>query len=142
MNFEQARDTGVSTPKKEFGAASRCNCPGRARCQFHSCDQPADWSIYQPSWPPRPASYIFMCDPHLRIYVDAWTKPMKGIDRPEHADDEWRGSILEHVRHAKIAIDFADRDKHTKIDDEQASQMETWRRGVRHLRQQTSGSRR
>lgn len=29
-------------------------------------------------------------------------KPLKGIDRPENAPDDWRGSILEHIRLSTI----------------------------------------
>lgn len=55
-----------------------------------------------------------MCEVHFQIYQEAMTKPIRGIDRPEHADEEWRGSITEMVRHARIAIDFEDRDNQAK----------------------------
>jgi len=47
-----------------------------------------------------------MCTPCRDYYVDALSKPLKGIDRPEGADDDWRGSIMEHIRHASIAMAF------------------------------------
>ena len=118
----------------QLGAASRCDCQERARCESRCCESLADWSVYYPKWPPRPAGFMFMCDVHKRIHIEAWTKPMKGIDRPEHADDVWRGSILEHVRHAKIAIDFEERDKQNRIAAAQAGQMEAWRQGLRNMR--------
>lgn len=52
-----------------------------------------------------------MCTACKDIYLEALSTPLKGIDRPEHADDDWRPSILEHIRHAEIAIAFEERDK-------------------------------
>ena len=52
-----------------------------------------------------------MCTPCKDSYADALWTPLKGIDRPEGADEEWRGSILDHLRHAQIAISFAERNK-------------------------------
>jgi hypothetical protein len=54
---------------------------------------------------------------HSKIYRDAMTKPMLGIDRP-NADEDWHGSIMEHIRHAQIAIAFENRnEKNVATDD-------------------------
>lgn len=34
---------------------------------------------------------------------------MKGIDAPAGLDEDWRPSIMEHLRHARIAMAFAER---------------------------------
>lgn len=92
-----------------------CTCPERPRCQYHHCRDPADWSILTPrgrwikTWPY--GRLHFMCTPCRDYYVDAISKPLKGIDRPEGADDDWKGSIMEHLRHAAIAIAFEERNK-------------------------------
>jgi len=53
----------------------------------------------------------FYCNACWEYFVRAWNTPKKGIDRPENASDDWRPSILEHIRHAAIAIAFEERDK-------------------------------
>src|ERR1700757_1065383 len=94
---------------------SLCACEWRARCQYHHCTAYAEWSILTPvgrfrkSFPH--GRLHFMCTRCRDIYVDALSKPLKGIDKPEGADDEWKPSIMEHVRHARIAMEFEDRDK-------------------------------
>lgn len=40
---------------------------------------------------------------------------MKGIDRPENAPDDWQPSLLEHIRHAAIAIAFEERNKRPQL---------------------------
>lgn len=91
-----------------------CSCPEQPRCEYHHCSAPADWSVWQPRWGTIPAargSVKFMCGACWKIYRKAMTTPMRGIDRPEGADDEWRGSILDHLRHARIAMEFEDRNE-------------------------------
>jgi hypothetical protein len=68
--------------------------------------------------------FKFFCSRCKNIYVDAVSKPMKGIDRPQWADDEWRGSIMEHIRHARLDLAFAERDRHLS---HQAQQLDVWR---------------
>lgn len=121
--------------QKELGAASRCNCPERSRCEERWCEDPADWSVWQPQWGAKPESFKFMCDLHKRYFVRAWTMHMKGIDRPEGAPEDWRGSIFDHLRHANIAISFRERDKREAS---ASDQMAAWRRGLREMRQQRS----
>jgi hypothetical protein len=95
---------------------SLCNCAERPRCEFSGgpCERAADWSIFTP-----PGRWIkqfpngrlhFMCTPCKVYYLEQLLKPMKGIDRPEGvAPEDWRGSILDHIRHAQIAMVFEDR---------------------------------
>lgn len=122
-------------PSRQLGAASRCNCPQRARCAERWCDLAADWSVWQPRWGARPENFKFMCDTHKRYFVRAWTMDMKGIDRPKSATEDWHGSILDHLRHASIAISFRKRDKREAS---ASDQMAAWKRGLREMRQQRS----
>lgn len=120
--------------QKDLGAASRCNCPERARCEERWCEDLADWSVWQPQWGAKPESFKFMCDLHKRYFVRAWTMQMKGIDRPEGSSEDWRGSIFDHLRHASIAISFRERDKR---ETSASNQMTAWKRGLREMRQRS-----
>jgi hypothetical protein len=120
---------------KDLGAASRCNCPERAGCEDRWCDQPADWSVWQPRWGARAESFAFMCDMHKRYFVRAHMMQMKGIDRAESSSEDWRGSILDHLRHASIAISFRERDRREAC---ASDQMDAWKRGLRKMREQRS----
>lgn len=88
-----------------------CTCPEMPACEWAWCRFPADHSVYQPRWGARAESFKFMCDAHFEIYRDAMTKPIKGLTRPEGADDEWRPSFMDMIRHATIAIAFENRNK-------------------------------
>lgn len=94
---------------------SLCQCPERPRCQVYPCERAADWSTFTPpirfvkAWPH--GRIHFMCTPCRNDWSESYGKPMKGIDRPEGADESWRGSILDHLRHASIAISFAERNQ-------------------------------
>lgn len=44
----------------------------------------------------------FFCSECLERFKTAWRTPMKGIDRPPNAPDDWRGSIMEHIRLSAI----------------------------------------
>lgn len=96
-----------------------CFCPEGPRCQYHHCTDRADWSVLTPprrwikTWPY--GRLHFMCTSCKDYYIDACSKPLKGIDRPEGADEDWKPSILEHIRHAAIAIAFEER-KHRAPD--------------------------
>jgi hypothetical protein len=57
---------------------------------------------------------------------------MKGIDRPEGASEDWRGSIFDHLRHSSIAISFRERDKREAS---RSDQMAALKRGLREMRQ-------
>jgi hypothetical protein len=72
-------------------------------------------------WQPLQFAPRFFCKPCAEYFKEAWTKPMRGIDRPEHADEDWRPSIAEMMRHASIAIEFEQRQKHTKALDSMGS---------------------
>jgi hypothetical protein len=137
---------------------SLCSCPERPRCEYHHCSDAADWSILTPrgrwikTWPH--GRLHFMCTPCRDYYVDALSKPLKGIDRPEGADDDWKGSIMDHLHHAAIAIAFEERNKkpapapllgplHRHDDAKrytpaQLEQIMVWREGVRDLRRTAS----
>lgn len=91
------------------------DCPNRPRCEYSFCGDPADTSIMVPLWE-KPLRFVptFFCKSCAEYFKDAWVKPLRGIDRPEHADEDWRPSIAEMMRHASIAIEFERRHRHTK----------------------------
>lgn len=101
-----------------------CSCPRGPRCEYSggACERPADWSFFTPpgrwikTWPH--GRFTFMCTPCRDYYVEALPKPLKGIDRPEGADEDWRGSLLDHIRHAQIAMAFEERDKRAEPADD------------------------
>lgn len=97
---------------EEDNTCKHCGGPG-ARCEYHYCGKKAAWSIWMPSWKRGsgglPGRFQFFCEPCRVYYRKALATPMKGIDRPEGADDDWKGSILDHIRHAQIAIAFEER---------------------------------
>lgn len=69
----------------------------------------------KPRWGEGPTRFVFMfmCEMHLGIYLEALSKPLRGIDRPEGADEDWRPSLSEMMRQAKIAKTFAERNQPT-----------------------------
>jgi hypothetical protein len=131
---------------------SLCTCPERPRCEYHHCGDAADWSVFTPPgrWiKERPyGRLMFMCMPCKDFYVDALSRPLKGIDRPEGADEEWRPSLADHLRHAEIDAAFERRnqrpapvkDNLRRTGDEkrftpaQLQQMMVWRKGLREMR--------
>jgi hypothetical protein len=107
-----------------------CDCPERARCAWRWCVGYAAVSVMQPKWRCEVAGRVtFMCSVHAEIYRDATAKPMKGIDRPPDAPDDWRGSILEHIRHARIALAFERRDTALRVHDVEVADWEIKSRG-------------
>jgi hypothetical protein len=54
-----------------------------------------------------------MCVDHFSLYQDVTSKPIRGIE-PERTSEDWRGSIADMMRHASIAISFAERDNQAK----------------------------
>lgn len=86
-----------------------CTSPLRARCESHHCGKPANWSIFIP-----PGRWIkalphgrfsFMCHGCKDDHLNNYPKPMRGIDRPEGADEYWKPSILDHLRFAEMQIE-------------------------------------
>lgn len=62
------------------------------------------------TWPH--GRHHFMCTRCRDYYLDACSKPLKGIDRPEGvAPEDWRGSILDHINHGLIAMAFENRNE-------------------------------
>jgi hypothetical protein len=58
----------------------------------------ADWSFFH-SWSRGPTPRVmFLCDACLESLTEAQAKPLVGIDRPEHASDFWKPSIMHHIR--------------------------------------------
>jgi hypothetical protein len=81
---------------------SLCQCEERPHCGWRWCDQPADRSVWQPNWGNQsgyPGSFKFMCEAHWGIY------------RTAIAPEDWRGSLDDRLRHARIAIDFEGRNE-------------------------------
>jgi hypothetical protein len=102
-----------------------CTCQERPRCGWEWCDGEANWSVWKPRWGKpytgTPGSFKFMCHMHWNIYRDAMTKSIKGLTKPEGADEDWRPSLMDMIHHAEIAIKFEERDKHRIVDREQHS---------------------
>lgn len=100
---------------------SLCDCSGRPQCEVYggSCERPADWTVFTPpgrwikTWPY--GRFTFMCTLCKDYYVEEWKKPLKGIDRPPGADEDWRPSLMEHIRHAQIAIAFEERKERDRL---------------------------
>jgi hypothetical protein len=43
------------------------------------------------------------------MYNGAMTNPIRGIDRPPNAPEDWRGSLLDCIMHAEQAMKFENR---------------------------------
>jgi len=82
-----------------------CSCPERPKCEWDWCDEPADWSVYQPQWGSRPQRFKLMCDEHYGWYCEK----IPGIDRPDGADEYWRSSLADSLRFGMIKTAFEDR---------------------------------
>ena len=99
-------------------ALCSCSMLLAPRCEYFNCRNRADWSVWQPNWGKNPVAkaYLkFMCDGCWNHYRTAMVTPMAGITRPEWADDEWKPSLLEHIRQAQIAIAFEERNQRLPI---------------------------
>lgn len=72
------------------------------------CGKPADGSVMMPlAWKlPLRLGPVFACKPCWDYLCDEWPKPIKGLDRPLHAPDDWKPSLSEVVRHGEIALAF------------------------------------
>lgn len=51
----------------------------------------------------------FFCNECWERFKKAWITPMAGIDRPADAPDDWQPSLMEHLRHARIALEHEER---------------------------------
>jgi len=89
---------------------SGCQCSEQPLCQERWCENVACWSVQLPKWRREIAPrFKFMCDTHYQIFRSAISSPIRGVDQPEAAPEDWRPSILEMMRHANIAISFGSR---------------------------------
>lgn len=132
---------------------SLCTCTERATCQYHHCGKPAEWSVLTPPgrWiKERPRGFLmFMCAPCAEYYREAARTPLKGIDRPERAGEEWRPSLADHLRHAEIEAAFERRNERPApaVQDDlrrpgdenrytpaQQKQILAWRKGLQEMR--------
>lgn len=97
-----------------------CECAFGPRCESNRCCEDttatmgvrdyrtgdirarADWSVFHP-WqgPPR---VMFLCDGCWREIQAAFDRHMPGIDRPKHASEFWRPSIMENIRHGLMEV--------------------------------------
>lgn len=83
-------------------------------CEYHHCGRSADGFAMVPDWKtPGVLEKKFFCQPCWDYFVKAWNDPAtwKGIWPPENAPDDWHPSLMDHLRHAEIAIAFEERDK-------------------------------
>lgn len=85
---------------------SLCDCPEAPRCATDWCSDRADWSVWLHGTKSRPETPKFMCCFHTQAYRKAMTTNIRGIDKPEGADDDWRPSLLDMIRHGEIALAF------------------------------------
>lgn len=91
-----------------------CACPERSLCEWHGCDQPAAGSIWQCAWPAkpgavwpgRPEGFKPLCREHMDVWHHGHTTRIPGLDPPERADEYWRPSMADMIRHAMIAEAF------------------------------------
>jgi hypothetical protein len=118
MNMElvdRARERlyGLPVDKKAL-ECSRCGSEA-PRCEMYNswCGNKADWSIWVPiTWkPPLRQAPKFACNECRQRFNEAWAKPIPGIDRPAHADNDWRPSLLDSIRLAEIAMAFERRNE-------------------------------
>jgi hypothetical protein len=90
---------------------------------------PSTRVAWKREWPH--GRFKFFCTRCRDIYVDAVSKPMKGIDRLPDADEDWKPSIMEHIRHARIDIAFEERDRNFR-----AQQLDVYRHLLRKFGKQ------
>jgi hypothetical protein len=55
-----------------------------------------------PRWRIRPLGPKFMCDWHRDMYREP--RPVRGLDRPQGASDEWRPALLVAIHLAELEI--------------------------------------
>lgn len=90
-----------------------CSCRLIPSCEYPHCNYPAELTTLVPaSWKlPLRLTAKFYCISCWEFIETAWKKPIPGIDRPAHASEDWRPSLMDMMRHARIAIAFQERNK-------------------------------
>lgn len=92
-----------------------CGCADRPKCECSGCEPlPAAVTVLVPHAKRDGAWFVktkFMCLGHYRNYHGALNTPLRGLDPPPDADEDWRGSIMDIVRHALIAEAFEKRQR-------------------------------
>ncbi len=113
VDFARSRLYGLPVDRKAL-ECPRCGAQA-PRCELYNgwCGNKADWSAMVPStWKlPLKLAPTFACDECWQRFNEAWKTPLKGIDRPEGADEDWKPSLMEHLRHARIAMAFERRNE-------------------------------
>lgn len=88
---------------------SLCACKERPRCEWDWCDRYADWTAYQPPWPPwRGARFKFMCGGHYELYLNAMMKPIAGLDARQGSEEGHKPSILDMMKLACAELSRTD----------------------------------
>lgn len=86
-----------------------CGCAVAARCEWGGpCGEYASASEWTPDYNTGGWRPMWLCDDHLRTWSERPDK-ISGLDRPPNADEFWRGSIMEMIRHALIKAAFEQR---------------------------------
>lgn len=86
-----------------------CKCDWRPKCErFGPCGEYADTSEWMPDYKTGRWNPVWLCQDCLTRWRGR-PKFIRGLDRPDNADESWRPSIMEVVRHACIALAFEDR---------------------------------
>lgn len=94
----------------------------------------ADWSIMMPTFRGLATNLksrqvtgtyellrpLFYCDACLEELREAQSKPLVGIDRPAHASDFWRPSIIHHVKMTALENHRQERARQAPTDYESA----------------------
>lgn len=89
-----------------------CSCRLIPSCEYQLCSYPAELSALVPVFEPtRGIGARFYCVTHWESILAWRAKPIPGIDRPSNADEDWRPSLEDMFRHARIAISFENRNK-------------------------------
>src|SRR5258708_2995172 len=87
----------------EKGIYKKCDCDWRPKCEvLGPCGQYATISEWKPDYTTGRWCPVWMCDDHWGIWHGRSDK-LHGITRPEHADEFWRPSIMDHCRLSMIA---------------------------------------
>jgi len=77
-------------------------------CKWRGCDQPAFGSILLPPWGDR-ERLKWSCRGHAEFYQRESVRRIPGLDPPDNADEYWRPSLFDMIRHALIAEKFEER---------------------------------
>lgn len=69
------------------------------------CKETAAWSCWTFPWRSYPQAEhgpVWMCQWHKEQYVSVFTHGIPGITPPPHASEDWRPSIMDMIRLARI----------------------------------------